>query len=48
MEHMKDEDRKRRLKYLEEKIQDPRSVINVDCLLVSLHQKLERKKNNKK
>ena len=30
-----DEDRRRRLRLLEEKIQDPRSVSNVDCLLVS-------------
>ncbi|KAG8271569.1 hypothetical protein J6590_059044 [Homalodisca vitripennis] len=28
-----DEDRRRRLRQLEEKIQDPRSVANVDCLL---------------
>lgn len=31
---MRDEDRKRRLRQLEDKIQDPRSVANVDCLLV--------------
>lgn len=31
-----DEDRRRRLRQLEERIQDPRSVANVDCLLVSL------------
>lgn len=30
---MRDEDRKRRLRQLEDKIQDPRSVANVDCLL---------------
>jgi hypothetical protein len=30
-----DEDRRRRLRQLEEKITDPRSVSNVDCLLVS-------------
>lgn len=35
MEVVKDEDRKRRMRQLEEKIQDPRSVGNVDCLLVS-------------
>lgn len=35
MDAVKDEDRKRRLRLLEEKIQDPRSVTNVDCLLVS-------------
>lgn len=29
-----DEDRRRRLRSLEEKITDPRSVTNVDCLLV--------------
>ncbi|KAI5742026.1 hypothetical protein M8J77_002303 [Diaphorina citri] len=53
MEHMKDEDRKRRLKYLEEKIQDPRSVINVDCLLDTVqalvadceHHNVKRMKN---
>lgn len=28
-----DEDRRRRLRDLETKIQDPRSIINVDCLL---------------
>ncbi|XP_034235222.1 rho-associated protein kinase 2 isoform X1 [Thrips palmi] len=33
MDAVKDEDRKRRLRLLEEKIQDPRSVTNVDCLL---------------
>ena len=35
MDAIKDEDRKRRLRQLEEKIQDPRSIANVDCLLVS-------------
>lgn len=30
---MVDEDRKRRLRELENKIRDPRSIINVDCLL---------------
>ncbi|KAK9511052.1 hypothetical protein O3M35_005700 [Rhynocoris fuscipes] len=33
MENIRDEDRKRRLRQLEDKIQDPRSVGNVDCLL---------------
>lgn len=33
MDNIKDEDRRRRLRLLEEKIQDPRSVANVDCLL---------------
>lgn len=33
MESIRDEDRKRRLRQLEDKIQDPRSVANVDCLL---------------
>ncbi|XP_046399463.1 rho-associated protein kinase 2 isoform X1 [Ischnura elegans] len=33
MDGIKDEDRKRRLRLLEEKIQDPRSIANVDCLL---------------
>lgn len=33
MDTIADEDRKRRLRLLEEKIQDPRSVTNVDCLL---------------
>lgn len=28
-----DEDRRRRLRELEAKIQDPRSIINVDCLI---------------
>jgi predicted transcriptional regulator len=28
-----DEDRKRRLRELESKLRDPRSIINVDCLL---------------
>jgi len=35
MEAIMDEDRRRRLRNLEEKIVDPRSVTNVDCLLVS-------------
>ncbi|XP_046999282.1 rho-associated protein kinase 2 isoform X1 [Schistocerca americana] len=33
MDCIQDEDRKRRLRQLEEEIQDPRSVANVDCLL---------------
>lgn len=33
MEKICDEDRKRRLRLLEEKIQDPRSIANVDSLL---------------
>ncbi|GFG39590.1 hypothetical protein Cfor_01020 [Coptotermes formosanus] len=33
MDGIKDEDRKRRLRQLEETIQDPRSIANVDCLL---------------
>ncbi|KAJ9589740.1 hypothetical protein L9F63_017042, partial [Diploptera punctata] len=33
MDSIKDEDRKRRLRKLEETIQDPRSIANVDCLL---------------
>ncbi|XP_068083475.1 rho-associated protein kinase 2 [Anabrus simplex] len=33
MDGIQDEDRKRRLRELEEKIQDPRSIANVDCLL---------------
>jgi hypothetical protein len=37
MDGVKDEDRKRRLRQLEETIQDPRSIANVDCLLVSWH-----------
>lgn len=36
MEAIVDEDRRRRLRSLEEKITDPRSVTNVDCLLVRL------------
>ena len=28
-----DEDRRRRLRDLESKLQDPRSILNVDCLL---------------
>lgn len=33
MEQVKDEERRRRLRLLEERIQDPRSIANVDCLL---------------
>lgn len=33
MENIQDEDRRRRLRFLEEKIQDPRSVANIDSLL---------------
>ncbi|KAI4464751.1 myotonic dystrophy s/t kinase-related [Holotrichia oblita] len=33
MEKIRDEDRKRRLRELEERIQNPRSIANVDCLL---------------
>lgn len=33
MENIRDEDRKRRLRLLEEKIQDPRSIGNIDSLL---------------
>lgn len=33
MESVRDEDRKRRLRLLEEKIQDPRSIGNIDSLL---------------
>ncbi|KAK4879725.1 hypothetical protein RN001_007871 [Aquatica leii] len=33
MEKIRDEDRKRRLRYLEETIQDPKSKANIDCLL---------------
>ncbi|PNF18939.1 Rho-associated protein kinase 2 [Cryptotermes secundus] len=33
MDGVEDEDRKRRLRQLEETIQDPRSIANVDCLL---------------
>lgn len=33
MENVRDEDRKRRLRLLEEKIQDPRSIGNMDSLL---------------
>lgn len=33
MDAMCDDDRRRRLRALEEKIKDPRSVTNIDCLL---------------
>ncbi|XP_046412963.1 rho-associated, coiled-coil containing protein kinase 2 isoform X1 [Neodiprion pinetum] len=33
MENVRDEDRRRRLRHLEERIKDPRSVTNIDCLL---------------
>lgn len=33
MEKILDEDRKRRLRFLEDQIQDPKSKVNVDCLL---------------
>ncbi|XP_057329062.1 rho-associated protein kinase 1 isoform X1 [Microplitis mediator] len=33
MEVIRDEDRRRRLRTLEEKIKDPRSISNIDCLL---------------
>lgn len=33
MEKIRDEDRKRRLRELEERIQNPKSIANVDCLL---------------
>ncbi|XP_012273946.1 rho-associated protein kinase 2 [Orussus abietinus] len=33
METIRDEDRRRRLRALEERIKDPRSITNVDCLL---------------
>lgn len=33
MERIRDEDRKRRLRFLEERIQDPKSKANIDCLL---------------
>lgn len=36
MDVFKDEDRVRRLQILEKKIRDPRSVSNVDSLLVSI------------
>ncbi|KAF6214490.1 hypothetical protein GE061_009233 [Apolygus lucorum] len=53
MDAVKDEDRKRRLRQLEDKIQDPRSVANIDCLLDTVqalvadcdHQSVRRMKN---
>lgn len=33
MDGIVDEDRRRRLRLLEERIRDPKSVINIDCLL---------------
>lgn len=33
MDKIIDEDRKQRLRKLEESIQDPRSIANIDCLL---------------
>lgn len=33
MEIVRDEDRRRRLRALEERIRDPRSITNIDCLL---------------
>lgn len=33
MEKIRDEDRKRRLRFLEERIQDPKSIASMDCLL---------------
>lgn len=33
MEIIRDEDRRRRLRALEERIKDPRSSTNIDCLL---------------
>lgn len=38
MDKVNDEDRKRRLRMLEEKIVDKKSVASVDCLLVSIFQ----------
>lgn len=53
MDNIKDEDRRRRLRMLEEKIQDPRSVANIDCLLDTVqavvadcdHPSIKRMKN---
>lgn len=33
MDVIRDEDRRRRLRVLEERIKDPRSITNIDCLL---------------
>ncbi|KAK0158161.1 hypothetical protein PV328_009199 [Microctonus aethiopoides] len=53
MEVIRDEDRRRRLRALEEKIKDPRSVSNIDCLLDTIealvadcdHPSVKRMKN---
>lgn len=33
MDVVRDEDRRRRLRMLEERVKDPRSITNIDCLL---------------
>lgn len=33
MDQINDDDRRHRLRLLEDRIQDPRSIVNVDCLL---------------
>lgn len=33
MDVVRDEDRRRRLRVLEERVKDPRSITNIDCLL---------------
>lgn len=53
MEGVRDEDRNRRLRMLEDKIKDPRSVSNIDCLLDTVqalvadcdHSSVKRMKN---
>lgn len=53
MDHIKDEDRMVRLRLLEDRIQDPRSIANVDCLLDTVqalvadcdHPSIKRMKN---
>ncbi|XP_034951660.1 rho-associated protein kinase 1 isoform X3 [Chelonus insularis] len=53
MEMIRDEDRRKRLKALEEKIKDPRSISNIDCLLDTVqalvadcdHPSIKRMKN---
>lgn len=53
MEGVRDEDRHRRLRMLEDKIKDPRSVSNIDCLLDTVqalvadcdHSSVKRMKN---
>lgn len=53
MDNIKDEDRRRRLRLLEEKIQDPRCVANIDSLLDTVqalvadcdHPSIKRMKN---